>query len=74
MDFVRINVSLPKEVVLELSKKLPPRKRSQFITEAVKKHLKEQKAKKLAAEYEEAAAEIKKVNQDLAGVLDDGLN
>ena len=74
MDFVRINVSLPKEVALELSKKLPPRKRSQFITEAVKKHLKEQKAKKLAAEYEEAAAEIKKVNQDLAGVLDDGLN
>ena len=74
MDFVRINVSLPKEVALELSKKLPPRKRSQFITEAVKKHLKEQKAKKLAAEYEEAAAEIKKVNQDLAGVLGDGLN
>ena len=35
---------------------------------------KEQKAKKLAAEYEEAAAEIKRVNQDLAGVLDDGLN
>jgi metal-responsive CopG/Arc/MetJ family transcriptional regulator len=74
MDFVRINVSLPREVVSELSKRLPPRKRSQFITEAVKKHLKEQKAKKLAAEYEEAAAEIKKVNQDLAGVLDDGLN
>lgn len=74
MDFVSINVSLPKEVASELSKRLPPRKRSQFITEAVKKHLKDQKAKKLAAEYEEAAAEIKRVNQDLVGVLDDGLN
>jgi len=74
MDFVRINVSLPKEVVSELSKRLPPRKRSQFITEAVKKHLKEQRANKLAAEYEEAAAEIKRVSQDLAGTLNDGLN
>jgi metal-responsive CopG/Arc/MetJ family transcriptional regulator len=74
MDFVRINVSLPKEVASELSKRLPPRKRSQFITEAVKKLLKEQRANKLAAEYEEAAAEIKRVSQDLAGTLNDGLN
>src|SRR4030042_69183 len=74
MDFVRINVSLPKEIASELSKKLPPRKRSQFIAEAVRKQLKEQKAKKLAAEYEEAAAEIRIINQELEGTISEGLN
>jgi metal-responsive CopG/Arc/MetJ family transcriptional regulator len=74
MDFVRINVSLPKEIVSELSKRFPARKRSQFITEALKKHLKDQKAQRLAAEYEEAAAEIRRVNQDLEGTLSDGLD
>ena len=74
MDFVRINVSLPKEIVSELSKRFPARKRSQFITEALKKHLKDQKAQRLAAEYEEAAAEIQRVNQDLEGTLSDGLD
>lgn len=74
MDFVRINISLPKEIAAELSKRLPPRKRSQFITDAVRKHLKEQKAQELAAEYEEAAAEIQRVNQDLEGTLSDGLH
>jgi hypothetical protein len=31
------------------------------------------KKKLLAAEYEEAAKEIKQINQDLEGVLSDGL-
>ncbi len=74
MDFVRINVSLPREIASELSKKLPPRKRSQFIAEAVRKQLKEQEAIKLAAEYEEAAAEIRRINQELEGTISDGLN
>ena len=55
MDYVRINISLPKTVVVELSKRIPPRKRSKFIAEAVKKQLRDQKARKLAAEYQEAA-------------------
>ncbi len=74
MDFVRINVSLPKEIASELSKKLPARKRSQLIDEAVRKQLKEQEAIKLAAEYEEAAAEIRRINQELEGTISDGLN
>lgn len=74
MDFVRINVSLPREIASELSKKLPPRKRSQFIAEAVRKQLKEQEAIKLVAEYEEAAAEIRRINQELEGTISDGLN
>lgn len=74
MNVVRINISLPKEIVAELSKRLPPRKRSQFITDAVKRHLKDQKARRLAAEYEEAAEEIRRVNRDLEGTLSDGLD
>ena len=74
MEFVRINISLPKETVNELSRRLPPRKRSHFIAEAVQKHLREQEVRRLAAEYAEAAEEIRRVNQDLEGVLDDGLH
>ena len=74
MDSVRINVSLPKEIASQLSKKLPPRKRSQFIAEAVRKQLREQEAIKLAAEYEEAAAEIRRINQELEGTISDGLD
>ena len=74
MDYVRINISLPKTVVAELSKRLPPRKRSKFIAEAVKKQLQDQKARRLAAEYQEAAAEIRRVNRDLEGTLSDGLD
>lgn len=74
MDYVRINISLPKTVVTELSKRLPPRKRSKFIAEAVKRQLQDQKAKRLAAEYQEAAAEIRRINRDLEGTLSDGLD
>jgi metal-responsive CopG/Arc/MetJ family transcriptional regulator len=74
MDYVRINISLPKTVVAELSKRLPPRKRSKFIAEAVKKQLQDQKARRLAAEYQEAAGEIRRINRDLEGTLSDGLD
>ncbi len=74
MNIVRINISLPKEIHAELARKLPARKRSRFITEAIKKHLKEQMAQKLAAEYEEATAEIRKTNRELEGTLADGLD
>jgi hypothetical protein len=42
--------------------------------EAVRKQLKEQEAIKLAAEYEEAAVEIRRINQELEGTISDGLN
>ncbi len=74
MDFIRINISLPRKIVQELSQKLPPRKRSQFIAEAVKRHLKEQEARKLAAEYEEAGEEVRRINKELEGTLNDGLD
>ena len=74
MESVRINISLPKDMLTDLSKEVGPRKRSQFITEAIKRLIKEKKAERLAAEYQEAAAEIRRVNEELEGVLKDGLD
>ena len=74
MNSVRINISLPKEIFKELSRDIEPRKRSRFITQAVMRSLKEIKKQKLAAEYEEASAEIKRINKELEGVISDGLD
>ena len=74
MSSVRINVSLPEETFKEISRDIEPRKRSRFITQAVKRSLKELKKQRLAAEYEEAAAEIRRVNQELEGAISDGLD
>ena len=74
METVRINVSLPKNVFAELSGEVESRKRSRFITEAIKRLVKEKRDQRLAAEYEEAAAEIRRINQELEGVVSDGLD
>jgi metal-responsive CopG/Arc/MetJ family transcriptional regulator len=74
MSSVRINVSVPEEVLEEISRDIEPRKRSRFITEALKHSLKEQRERKLAAEYEEASAEIRRVNKELEGTISDGLD
>ena len=74
MSSVRINISLPEETYKELSRGVESRKRSRFITEAVKRSLKEMRKKRLAAEYEEAGKEIRRVNQGLEGALSDGLD
>jgi metal-responsive CopG/Arc/MetJ family transcriptional regulator len=74
MNSVRINVSLPQELFKELARDVEPRKRSRFITEAIERFLKERRANRLAAEYKEASAEIGRVNQELEGVISDGLD
>jgi len=74
MKSVRINISLPKEVLEELSKEVGSRKRSQFITEAIKLVVKEKRNQRLAAEYKAAASEIRRVNEELEGVINDGLD
>lgn len=71
---VRINVSLPNELFERLSQEVEPRKRSRFISEAIELVLREQKAERLAAEYIEAAAEIRSANKELEGVINDGLD
>lgn len=74
MHTVRVNISLPEDLLDEISREVGPRKRSRFITQAIARSLKELKDQKLAAEYEEAAAEISRINKDLEGAIADGLD
>jgi metal-responsive CopG/Arc/MetJ family transcriptional regulator len=74
MGTVRINVSIPKDVFGEMSREVESRKRSQFITEAIKRLIKEKRVQKLAAEYREAAEAIRRVNEELEGAVNDGLD
>jgi metal-responsive CopG/Arc/MetJ family transcriptional regulator len=74
MELVRLNVSMPRDIFENLSKTVKPRKRSSFITDAIRKSLKKEQDQRLAAEYEEAASEIRRVNQELEGVISDGLD
>jgi len=74
MGTVRINVSIPQDVFGEMSQEVESRKRSQFITEAIKRLIKEKRVQKLAAEYREASEEIRRVNHELEGAVNDGLD
>ena len=74
MQTVRINVSIPKDIFDELSQEVESRKRSRFITEAVIRLMKERKHQRLAAEYREAATEIRRINKELEGAINDGLD
>jgi len=74
MESVRINVSIPKEIFVELSKEVASRKRSQFITEAIKRLVKKRRDQRLSEEYQEAAAEIRRIDKELEGTINDGLD
>ncbi len=74
MASVRLNVSLPEDTFLALSKHVAPRKRSHFINTAVRLLLKEKQAERLAAEYRDASEEIRTINGDLEGTIADGLD
>jgi metal-responsive CopG/Arc/MetJ family transcriptional regulator len=74
METIRINVSIPKNVFIDLSRETNSRKRSQFITEAIKRLVKEKRDQRLAAEYQEVAAEIRAINKELEGAINDGLD
>ncbi len=74
MKTVRINISLPDALLEELSREVGPRKRSRFIAEAVERSLKEQRDRRLAAEYEAAADEISRINAELEGAIGDGVD
>jgi metal-responsive CopG/Arc/MetJ family transcriptional regulator len=71
---VRINVSLPEDLFEKLSQEVEPRKRSRFISTAIERVLSDKRSEMLAAEYREAAAKIRRVNQELEGVIGDGLD
>jgi len=74
MDTVRINVSIPKNVFRELSQEIGSRKRSRFITEAIMRLVKEKRDQRLAIKYQETAKEIHRINKELEGAINDGLD
>jgi len=74
METVRINVSIPRKVFRELSQEVESRKRSRFITEAIIRLVKERRDHRLAVEYQEAATEIHRINKELEGAINDGLD
>lgn len=74
METSRINVSLPKKLLADLSREIGPRQRSRFISEAVERLIREKQAERLAAEYQEAAADIRRINSEMEGALNDGLD
>ena len=74
METVRINVSIPKNVFRDLSQEVESRKRSRFITEAIMRLVKERRDRRLAVEYQEAATEIYRINKELEGAVNDGLD
>jgi metal-responsive CopG/Arc/MetJ family transcriptional regulator len=74
MKSVRINISLPEELLTELSREVGARKRSRFVAEAIACLLKERKADRLAREYKDAASEARRINRELEGALSDGID
>jgi metal-responsive CopG/Arc/MetJ family transcriptional regulator len=74
MGTVRLNISLSESLVQELNNEVKSRQRSRFIANAVRESLKKKKEEKLAVEYKEAAQDIRRINQELEGVLLDGLD
>jgi metal-responsive CopG/Arc/MetJ family transcriptional regulator len=70
----RLNITLSEEILTELSREVEPRKRSRFIRDAVARSLKEIRERRLAREYEEASSEIRRIDNELEGVIGDGLD
>lgn len=70
----RINITLNEDLLAELSRTVKPRKRSRFIQEAVARALEEIRNQRLAREYEEAAANMRRVNAEMEGAVGDGID
>jgi metal-responsive CopG/Arc/MetJ family transcriptional regulator len=70
----RLNITLREDLLAELSRVVGHRKRSRFIQEAVARSLRELREKRLAHEYREASAGMRRINKQLEGALGDGLD
>ncbi|MDA3788001.1 MAG: hypothetical protein PF503_05865 [Desulfobacula sp.] len=71
-EMVRLNITLPLSITEELNKFSGPRKRSQFIAEAIKlriKHLKEKKIEALLVEgYQATKEEALEISQEFEAI------
>jgi metal-responsive CopG/Arc/MetJ family transcriptional regulator len=74
MNTIRINISLSRATYEELNEKVESRGRSRFISEAISNALREKRNQRLAADYREAAEEIKRINADMEGTVTDGID
>ncbi|MDY6990472.1 MAG: hypothetical protein SWQ30_20715 [Thermodesulfobacteriota bacterium] len=70
----RLNITLREDLLEELSRTVKPRKRSKFIQDAVARALEEIRNQRLAREYEEASADMRRVNAEMEGAICDGID
>ncbi len=66
MDTIRMNITLPKEIVQALDELTGPRKRSRFISEAIRQRIEQLQNEKLEKILEEGYRANKKESQALA--------
>ncbi len=74
MNTIRINISVSRATYEELNENIESRGRSRFISEAISNALREKRNQRLAADYREAAEEIKRINADMEGTVTDGID
>ena len=58
-DTVRLNITLPKELVLALNRLTAPRKRSRFITESIKQRIEQEEREAMEKILEEGYRTMK---------------
>ena len=66
MGMVRLNITLPEELVLQIDRLAGPRKKSSFIAESLKMWIKRIEEKKLQETLEEGYKARKKESQSIA--------
>lgn len=78
MSAVRMNITLPEDVIKLLKDHAGPREQSSFIAESVRMRAEQIKKEslilELKAQYEEATSEALKINNEFENTLNDGIN
>ncbi len=78
MSAVRINITLPEDVIELLKDHAGPREQSSFIAESVRLRVEQIKKENLLLElkvqYQEASREALEINNDFDHTLSDGLD
>ena len=66
MGVVRMNITIPEELAEEMDKLTPPRTRSQFIAEALKRKIEKIRSEELQKSLEEGYKARRAENQSMA--------
>lgn len=65
-NFVRVNISLPRNLLKELKEKVPPRGISRFLSDAAEKKIEEEEEKKAFRELLEAPPAFPHIKDSVA--------